>query len=217
MLENGNSKIIKLTDSLQEILGITVSRRAFMTFKIHGKEYSIEKLLDQLNIGIRNWYLVGPFDFNPTKKIWDYHFEPEKDKVFNLNKTYFNKSDSLLKWQKVVSTSDAIDIRQFYDFDNSIAYAVTNLYSESDQPVKFIINSDDGNEFWLNGRKIHSINIMRGLLMGTDIVNANLKKGDNMLMMKISQGSGGWAFQVKAETPEAISNNLEEQNRMNDK
>lgn len=210
-LENGSSRMIKVTGDLKEKLGTTVKRIAVITFRMHGKEYTIQKVLKEVTIGVRNWYIIGPFDFNPVKKISDYRYEPEKEKTFDVTKIYQkNKSDVQLTWRKVASTSDVIDIRQLYDCENSIAYAVTYLYSDKDQPVKLSINSDDGNEIWLNGRKIHSINVMRGLLTVTDIINTELKKGKNTILLKISQGAGGWAFQLKAETPEAIIDTLKE-------
>jgi hypothetical protein len=46
---------------------------------------------------------------------------------------------------------------------------------------------------WLNGAVVHSNNIDRGMVIDQDMAPIKLKKGANQLMLKISQGGGGWS------------------------
>ena len=55
------------------------------------------------------------------------------------------------------------------------------------------MGSDDGVKAWLNGQVVHSNNIDRGDVADQDTAPITLKKGVNQLMLKISQGGGGWS------------------------
>ena len=52
---------------------------------------------------------------------------------------------------------------------------------------------DDGVKVWLNGELVHQNNVERGFVADEDNFTIHLLKGENTLMMKITQGVGGWA------------------------
>ena len=54
--------------------------------------------------------------------------------------------------------------------------------------------SDDGVIVWLNGKQVHKKLVGRGYSSKADRVPIHLKKGRNKLLLKITQGGGGWAF-----------------------
>jgi hypothetical protein len=56
-----------------------------------------------------------------------------------------------------------------------------------------LLGSDDGVKAWLNGEVVHSNNVDRGQVADQDMAPIKLKKGANELMLKISQGGGGWS------------------------
>ena len=92
-----------------------------------------------------------------------------------------------------------IDFNNYFPSENCIAYAITNIKSEAEQNISFKVSSDDGVEIWLNNEKTHSNNVFRGVENETDKAEGKLKKGDNLLLVKISQGSGGWGFKINFE------------------
>ncbi len=55
------------------------------------------------------------------------------------------------------------------------------------------MGSDDGVKAWLNGAVVLSNNVDRGLVVDQDIAPIHLKAGPNELLLKITQGGGGWA------------------------
>ena len=59
------------------------------------------------------------------------------------------------------------------------------------------IGSDDGVKVWLNGELVHSNNVMRGVTTGEDKVKVNLKKQWNELLLKVTNGAGGWGASVR--------------------
>ena len=60
--------------------------------------------------------------------------------------------------------------------------------------VEASLGSDDGCELWLNGRKVHSHDIPRGPAPDQDRVSLALQAGENRLLLKIHNNSGGHGF-----------------------
>jgi hypothetical protein len=67
------------------------------------------------------------------------------------------------------------------------------------------VGSDDGIKVWLNGSVVHANDTTRGLSCGSDKVTISLKKGWNPLMLKITQGSGGFGFCCAITAPDGSS------------
>ncbi|MCX6150610.1 MAG: DUF5110 domain-containing protein [Ignavibacteriales bacterium] len=195
-LGKGESKVISINSVSANSLPIT--RKAELKFFINGKHFTMSRILEKKIPYICNWQIVGPFYFDPSKNISDFVYGPEKD--FNPGTSYTADKGETIKWREVkCEGSPLININNYFDKENSIAYAAANLKSEEAQVIVFNVNSDDGVEIWLNKEKIHSNNAFRGVEDQTDKVMAKLKKGTNMLLVKISQGSGGWAFKINYE------------------
>ena len=76
--------------------------------------------------------------------------------------------------------------------ENSVAYLQTNVWIENAQKVIFEIGSDDGIKVWLNDKLVHQNNEERGHEQGQDIAEVNLEKGWNSILLKVTQGEGGW-------------------------
>lgn len=80
------------------------------------------------------------------------------------------------------------------------AYAVTFIDSPADQTATLKIGSDDGVAAWLNGRCVmDKLTDMRPLATDQDRARVKLRKGKNVLLLKISQGSGEWGFCARFE------------------
>ncbi len=84
--------------------------------------------------------------------------------------------------------------KQFARDDSAVAYAYTRLISDQDRDVSFLIGSDDGLKVWCNGALIHANKVNRGVRMDEDTCKAHLRKGANDVLLKITQGGGGWGF-----------------------
>ena len=77
------------------------------------------------------------------------------------------------------------------------AYALITLESEIDQnDVTMNIGSDDSLKVWLNGEVVHKNPIDRSSGSYQDTFQVNLKQGDNLLLVKVSQSWGNWAMFV---------------------
>jgi len=75
------------------------------------------------------------------------------------------------------------------------AYALTTLESEHAQNgVIMRVGSDDSVKVWLNGEVVHTNPTDRGSGGYQDTFQVNLNQGDNLLMVKVSQGWGNWSM-----------------------
>ena len=107
----------------------------------------------------------------------------------NINDTV-NKI-GLVKGQNRNRISDDINIE-----DHS-AYALITLVSAEVQPdVTMRVGSDDSIKVWLNGRVVHKNPVDRGAEDFQDRFKVRLKKGDNLLLVKVSELWGGWSMFV---------------------
>ena len=86
------------------------------------------------------------------------------------------------------------------DIDDHSSYALITLESataQSDVPMK--VGSDDAIKVWLNGEVVHNHAIDRGASDFQDDFTVDLEKGDNLLLVKVSERLGGWSMFVGIE------------------
>jgi hypothetical protein len=81
-------------------------------------------------------------------------------------------------------------------------YLKTAVESAEEQEVLLEMGSDDGVKAWLNGEEIHANNAGRGVTPGEDKVKTKLKAGENVLLLKITQGGGGWGACARFRKPD---------------
>jgi hypothetical protein len=84
--------------------------------------------------------------------------------------------------------------------DNSAVYVRGTVHSDADRTLTLRVSSDDGIRLWLNGTLIHSHKIGRGLDESIDIVRANFRAGDNVLVAKLINGVSGDGLNIRLGT-----------------
>ena len=90
-----------------------------------------------------------------------------------------------------ISTIDDVDV------DDHSAYALITLRSAAAQAgVTMRAGSDDSIKIWLNGKVVHKKRIDRGAVDFQDTFKVGLKKGDNLLLVKVSERTGHWSMFV---------------------
>lgn len=84
------------------------------------------------------------------------------------------------------------------DMNDVSSYALITLVSaEAQQDVDFGVNSDDSVKVWLNGAVVHTNATNRGRGNASawqDTFTGNLRAGNNLLMIKVSERGGGWGM-----------------------
>ena len=83
------------------------------------------------------------------------------------------------------------------DIDDHSSYALITLESATVQSdVTMRAGSDDSIKIWLNGEVVHNNPINRGAEDYLDKFTVDLKEGDNLLLVKVSERDGGWSMFV---------------------
>jgi hypothetical protein len=70
------------------------------------------------------------------------------------------------------------------------------------------VNSDDSIKVWLNGEVVHTNSVNRGRGNANtfqDTFAVDLKRGSNLLMVKVSERGGGWGMYVGVDADFALS------------
>ena len=83
------------------------------------------------------------------------------------------------------------------DIDDHSAYALFSLTSDADRTgVRMLVGSDDAIKVWLNGEVVHKNAINRPASDFQDTFQVDLKKGDNLLLVKVSERAEAWRMFV---------------------
>ena len=81
------------------------------------------------------------------------------------------------------------------DVNDHSSYALITLESDSDQSgVDMKVGSDDSVKVWLNGEVVHTNAVNRGAGDFQDTFQVDIKTGDNLLLVKVSERGGGWSM-----------------------
>lgn len=96
------------------------------------------------------------------------------------------------EWEHPPRQTWILDLTQAVGGQDCAAYMRALLWSPNDQKAQLEIGSDDGVKVWLNGTLAHGNNVARAVTPGEDKVAIGLQKGWNSLLLKITQGSGGF-------------------------
>ena len=86
--------------------------------------------------------------------------------------------------------------------DHITSYALYTYKSDKAQKVTMKTGSDDSIKVWINGEVAFKNAVNRGRGMWQDEFAIDLKQGDNLIMVKVSEAGGGWGMHVGiSETP----------------
>ncbi|HZT83446.1 MAG TPA: PVC-type heme-binding CxxCH protein [Gemmataceae bacterium] len=147
------------------------------------------------------WHVAGPFDNGANDAGLDIAYPPEKG--IDLKATYRGKSGPV-KWRVVRPDGQGyVDLRAFLggDADNAVSYLYREVESPADQEATVLLGTDDGAKLWVNGSLVYTSRQHRAATPEQDRVKVKLKKGRNVLLLKINNGDGphGFYFTVVSE------------------
>ncbi|MBD3176216.1 MAG: hypothetical protein GF320_13645, partial [Armatimonadia bacterium] len=156
---------------------------------------------------ITDWHIVGPFAFGgPGTGLDETHIgEPGVD----LSDTY-TVGDETRSWQPAGPTT-MVNLHGLYGaVTNAVAYGYAQIESDEERDVVLRMASDDGIKVWVNGEVVHNNDVDRGAALDQDMAPAHLVGGTNRILVKCSQGGGGWNFTVRVTTPEGVAIPIEQ-------
>jgi hypothetical protein len=95
------------------------------------------------------------------------------------------------------------------NMDAATAYAAVYLYAEEDKnEVKIGVGSDDGIMTWVNGEEIADLSPYRvcrdGVTRAANTAIVDLVKGENIVLMKVTDRDGGWGAMLSLSDVEGV-------------
>jgi len=172
---------------------------------------------------IRTWLLVGEFPNppHPGAQVYD-HTPPciglDTDYLAEhggetairptAGMTHKRPDGSAAAWKAHTSPADIIDLQKAFagrPIEYVVAYAFTTVNAPKEGPAVLAIGSDDGVRVWLNGKVVHNLIAARAVTPDQDLVPLNLKAGENTVLVKVENGTGGWGFALRVLSPEQAS------------
>jgi putative membrane-bound dehydrogenase-like protein len=154
------------------------------------------------DIAIASWWGVGPFAHDNGEAALDTDFGIEHTPaVVDLHAAYQGVGGKKVTWEKVKMSDGpeagqkSIDFVRFcadrgFRTDHVVGYFATAILSDKDQKTRLSLGSDDGCKVWLNGKHLLTQDTTRALKLGDELVDLDLKKGRNILLIKLRQGNG---------------------------
>ena len=137
---------------------------------------------------ITAWEFAGPYtqDDLGGQELFDVAFPPEKR----------GEDAEAVEWRELPDAAFAepgtFDLNAIESGSDCCGYVITEIVSERPQEARLELGSDDGLKVWFNGEVAHEANEMRGLTIGEGQCTVSLREGVNTLLLKITQGGGGW-------------------------
>ena len=132
------------------------------------------------------WLLSGPYTESGQSgtELFEIAFAPEKP-------------DGGAEWRPLIvpreTPSGLVEFDKIFGGNDRVAYLQTQLAADQPRDAVLELGSDDGIKVWLNGQLVHANNASRPCAPGQDKVRVQLRQGSNTLLIKVTQGGGGWA------------------------
>jgi hypothetical protein len=134
-----------------------------------------------------SWQMAGPFTAETGGAAFETTFEPEKK--IDLTATF---NDGKIKW--MAKPEFANGKVNTLSGDNSATYLYRTIRSPFARKTTLSFGSDDGIKVWLNGKVVLDKNLQRGIKPDEDKIDVELNEGENQLLLKVVNYSGGYSF-----------------------
>jgi hypothetical protein len=142
------------------------------------------------------WHVVGPFD--AAGGSIDTAFPP--DDSIDMGGNYPGK-DVRAVWRTYPSHAGAVGLGEIFghhDYtEECIAYAYCEVISPESIEVQLRFGSSDDGIVMINGEEVHRYEGIRGVHLDSDVLEVDLGKGSNEILVKVFNCSGPWGFFVR--------------------
>lgn len=145
------------------------------------------------------WYAAGSFS-NQDGKGFAHAYPPERE--IRLDADYPGVSGSTVTWRRMEMFEDGQVhslLPHFQHTEWALCYLYRTITTRTGGTLKASFGSDDGLAVWFNGRKIVSQDVPRGPAPDQAVETLELEPGENHLLLKIVNRTGGWGFYFRAD------------------
>jgi hypothetical protein len=156
---------------------------------------------------VQDWYVAGPFFNDFLGKGFATAYPPDQSPgAVDLEATYMNTvqqdgKDVTLQvgWKRILpegapaTGSEAVNLLRLVTPNKAVtAYAWTRIVSDRDREAVLYTGSDESIAVWVNGEPVLRKKIYRAAIKDQDKTPIRLKRGDNMVLVKLSHGYEAW-------------------------
>ena len=142
-------------------------------------------------VTLSTWKRIGPFAGGTLDNAHAKAFIDET--AVDLAKTYGD--------QKWVEVKEYVDGKvHTLNHANCATYIYRTIQARPARSLELSLGSDDSFKLWLTGQLVAEKKITRGVAPDQDKVRVELLEGKNTLLMKISNGGGGYGFYFKTQS-----------------
>ena len=136
-----------------------------------------------------HWQVIGPFDGGVGAEF-------AGDLPTDFKAEYLGAGGRKVRWKTV--GDDCMRDDGFVDFakalgkDNNgaMTFGAAAFTSLAGGPARLYVGSGDGLTIWLNGEQVFDKQVHRSAELDEDMVDVNLRAGENSVLVKISRGIG---------------------------
>ena len=162
---------------------------------------------------IPRWWVAGVFENDGQGTGFETVYGPEETPgQVDHDRKFQGIGDSEVRWEPVAcrpfNGSSGFDLQSYVQARQSrqgdlVTYNAISVNSPVEQEAVLLIGSEDAVKVWLNGESVHLNFVRRPARFGSDQVAVRLKRGENMLMVKLEQISagGGLIGAIRSEQP----------------
>ncbi|MCJ7751908.1 MAG: prolyl oligopeptidase family serine peptidase, partial [Armatimonadetes bacterium] len=121
--------------------------------------------------------------------------------------THARPDGTTAEWTSYTSPGNSIDFTKAFPnrpTEWTVGYAYATITPEHPGPAALAVGSDDGVRVWLNGRLVHDHAVRRALRPDEDLIPITLDAGENRILIKVEQGTGGWEVCLRVLHPSQV-------------
>ena len=171
----------------------------------HNKTVPLKKV-ESLPGFVTHWLLCGPFNekgkLSSCRAMKKDYLSAGGGENQVRPKAGMQLGDRGPAWQAyAVREGFIVNLARFYSTEGIVSYAVAYLDCPKAQPGKIWLGSDDGFNLILNGKGIAFNDVHRGLGVDSDIFEVKLKKGVNVILLKVEHSFGAYEFCLRVTDP----------------
>jgi hypothetical protein len=136
--------------------------------------------------------LSGTFEMEKTMRL-----SPTLGKKPPQDAILLFSGQDLNQWIHQPEEKGYVNLAKLIGEENCVVYLKNEFWSPIVQKAHLLIGSDDGIKVWLNGKIEHQNNVLRGARADDDTIEVDLRRGWNKMLLKITNGEGGWGVLVR--------------------
>nr|HPI74204.1 hypothetical protein [bacterium] len=154
---------------------------------------------------IKEWLVLGPFHHSDRNLLLSTDYLDGEEQI----KPAHAAACAGRHWLHRRHSGSVLDFNRTdlpFEFrKEAAAYAAAWIHSVKQQSALLLCGSDDGLKAWLNGTLLFQHDRFHRLIADSDSSQVVLQPGWNLLLLKVSNGSGGWQVCARFQGAEGLT------------